>query len=145
MTAMYRKGQTAEYTDRLTGTAANVVIDEVIDDSGKHLTSTTRYVVRFEGTEDTLITDATRLRIPRDHPAASAWTPEYAPWRHGGWYVTNLRYPSGAVGCVSRNYTDRKWRIVCQNTGPGVEGDRTFPTRDAAARAERELAEGIKS
>ena len=37
----------------------------------------------------------------------------YSPWRHGGWYVDNIRYPSGAVGCVSRNYRDRKWRIVC--------------------------------
>jgi hypothetical protein len=67
------------------------------------------------------------------------WTPQYEPWRHGGWYVTNIRYPSGGVGCVSRNYTDRKWRIVCENTGPGTPGDRTFPNRDAAARAEREL------
>jgi hypothetical protein len=64
------------------------------------------------------------------------WTPSYEAWRHGGWYVTNVRYPSGAVGCVSRNYSDRKWRIVCMGTGPGVEGDETYPNRDAAARAE---------
>lgn len=56
--------------------------------------------------------------------------------------MTNVRYPSGACGCVSRNYADRKWRIVCENTGPGSEGDRTFPSRDAAARAERERAGG---
>jgi hypothetical protein len=67
---------------------------------------------------------------------APGFTPSYQPWRHGGWYVTNVRYPGGAVGCVSRNYSDRKWRIVCENTGPGAEGDRVFPTRDAAARAE---------
>lgn len=71
----------------------------------------------------------------------AAWTPRYSHWRHGGWYVTNVRYPSGACGCVSRNYADRKWRIVCDNTGPGSEGDRTFPSRDAAARAERERAQ----
>jgi hypothetical protein len=66
------------------------------------------------------------------------WVPEYHPWRHGGWYVTNIRYPSGGCGCVSRNYADGKWRIVCDprpfETAP------TFPNRDAAARAERALA-----
>jgi hypothetical protein len=61
------------------------------------------------------------------------WTPEYAPWRHGGWYVTNVRWPSGAVGCVSRNYHDRKWRIVCDKRDPAP----TFRSRDEAARAER--------
>ena len=65
----------------------------------------------------------------------SDWKPEYSPWRHGGWYVTNVRYPSGAVGCVSRNYPDRKWRIVCGNV------NRTFRNRDEAARAERFIAE----
>lgn len=62
------------------------------------------------------------------------WEPEYDRWRHGGWYVTNVRYPSGAVGCVSRNYPDRKWRIVCRDHG------QTYPSRDAAARAERDFA-----
>jgi hypothetical protein len=66
------------------------------------------------------------------------WTPAFSPWRHGGWYVTNVRYPSGACGCVSRNYPDRKWRIVC---GPH---SMTFPTRTAAAYAERELVKGMK-
>jgi hypothetical protein len=79
---------------------------------------------------------------------SAEWTPSYAPWRHGGWYVTNIRYPSGACGCVSNNYSDGKWRIVCENTGPTSapeEGDRTFPTRDAAARAELERATEAKS
>lgn len=73
------------------------------------------------------------------------WTPEYDHWRHGGWYVTNIRYPSGAAGCVSRNYADRKWRIVCAEprTYPGSANDRTYPTRDAAARAEHALAEAL--
>jgi hypothetical protein len=73
----------------------------------------------------------------------SEWVPEYDRWRHGGWYVTNVRYPSGAVGCVSRNYPDHKWRIVCDRrpgSFPGGPSDHTYPTRDAAARAERELA-----
>lgn len=78
--------------------------------------------------------------VARAEPAEDDWTPQYEPWRHGGWYVTNVSYPNGAVGCVSRNYRDRKWRIVCENTGPGVPEDRTFPTRDAAARAERDRA-----
>jgi hypothetical protein len=61
------------------------------------------------------------------------WTPRYTAWRHGGWY-TNARYPSGASGCVSRNYPDRKWRVVCD-----PDHSRTYPNRDAAARAERDL------
>lgn len=70
------------------------------------------------------------------------WIPTFSKWRHGGWYVTNVRYASGAIGCVSNNYPDRKWRIACDNrrTDLGGEGDYTFPTRDAAARAEYALA-----
>ena len=68
----------------------------------------------------------------------SIWTPEYSKWRHGGWY-TNVRYPSGACGCVSNNYANKKWRIVCDprpfETAP------TFKTRDAAARGEKEYVE----
>jgi hypothetical protein len=60
-----------------------------------------------------------------------AWEPVFSPWRHGGWYVDNVRYPSGACGCVSNNYPDKKWRIVC---GPQ---DLTFSTRGDAAKAER--------
>lgn len=63
------------------------------------------------------------------------WQPQYSAWRHGGWYVDNVRYPSGAVGCVSNNYEDKRWRIVCEESGT------TFPSRDAAARAERVLAD----
>jgi hypothetical protein len=63
----------------------------------------------------------------------------YEPWRHGGWYVPEVRYPSGAVGCVSRNYKDRKWRIACDPRD--FEEAPTFRTRDEAARAEWELAQ----
>lgn len=63
------------------------------------------------------------------------WKPVYERWRHGGWYVKNVRYPSGAIGCVSNNYPDKQWRIIC-----GRPNDETFPSRDAAARAEREIA-----
>lgn len=62
----------------------------------------------------------------------------YTKWRHGGWYVHEVRYPSGAIGCVSRNYADGKWRIVCG------DHDETFPTRDAAAAAELERARAAR-
>jgi hypothetical protein len=65
----------------------------------------------------------------------ASWTPSYASWRHGGYYVTNIRYASGSCGCVSNNYPDRKWRIVC-----GDES-RTYRTRDDAAYAEYFIAE----
>jgi hypothetical protein len=65
------------------------------------------------------------------------FVPQYTRWRHGGWYFVNIRYPSGACGCVSQNYTDAKWRIVCDPREPGP----TYPTRDAAACAEHELAD----
>lgn len=67
------------------------------------------------------------------------WTPRYLRWRHGGWYVNNVSYPSGAVGCVSNNYPDRRWRIV------GNEFETTFSSRDAAARAERVLTLYMRS
>lgn len=62
----------------------------------------------------------------------------YSPWRHGGWYVHEVRYPSGAIGCVSHNYPDGKWRIVCDPR----EFDQapTFNSRDEAASAEFLLA-----
>ena len=75
---------------------------------------------------------ASAERKPWDEP--KPWEPTFSPWRHGGWYVDNVRYPSGAVGCVSNNYPDRKWRIVC---GPH---DLTFSTRGDAAKAERIFA-----
>jgi hypothetical protein len=73
------------------------------------------------------------------------WTPVYSGWRHGGWYVDNVRYPSGACGCVSSNYPDKKWRIVCDSrrNDLGGSGDYTFASRDAAARAELALANAL--
>jgi hypothetical protein len=65
----------------------------------------------------------------------------YDRWRHGGWYVTNIRYPSGAVGCVSRNYPDKKWRIVCDDRE--FDEQPTFPNRDAAALAKWELVQTV--
>ncbi len=65
------------------------------------------------------------------------FVPTFSHWRHGGWYVNNVCYPSGAIGCVSNNYTDKKWRIVC---GPHRL---TFSTRNDAAKAEYAMVSGM--
>lgn len=79
--------------------------------------------------------------VPADQLAALIQsTPSqfvYTPWRHGGWYVSNVQYASGAVGCVSRNYPDRKWRVVCDPRGMDAP---TYKNRDEAAAAEYLLA-----
>lgn len=69
---------------------------------------------------------------------------EYDHWRHGGWYVYPVRYPSGGCGCVSRQMVnpetqraDRKWRIACDERA----ADHTYPSRDAAALAEWHLTQ----
>ncbi len=61
--------------------------------------------------------------------------PKYSPWRHGGWYVDGVRHENGGIGCVSRNYPDRRWRIVCDSR----DGDHTYESRDEASRAEYAL------
>lgn len=63
---------------------------------------------------------------------------EYEAWRHGGWYVYPTRWPNGGCGCVSRNYPDRKWRIVCDDREDAHERY-TYRSRTEAARAERDL------
>lgn len=79
-----------------------------------------------------------RYRAFRDAMAAGTWTPEYDYWRHGGSYVTNIVYPSGAVGCIAsaRHTMSGKFEIAC----PPSENDEKFATRDAAARAEAVIA-----
>lgn len=67
----------------------------------------------------------------------------YERWRHGGWTVLNIWYPSGAVGCVSNNYHDRKWRIACDPRP--FEEQPTFRTRDEAALAEWLLVQREKA
>lgn len=66
--------------------------------------------------------------------------PEYSRWRHGGWYVDNVRYPSGAVGCIHNNHPDKRWRIVCSNTFGGL----SFSTRDDAAKAEKIMVDMMR-
>jgi hypothetical protein len=69
----------------------------------------------------------------------------YSRWRHGGWYVAGVRNPGGACGCVSRNYEDHRWRIVCDPRP--FEERPTFKTREEAATAEWHLAnaQGLES
>ena len=71
--------------------------------------------------------------------ATSNWKPSFSPWRHGGWYIDNARYPDGAIGCVSSNYPDGKWRVVCDPRG--FENGPAFETRREAAMAEYELVQ----
>lgn len=91
-----------------------------------------RYYADAKQPDKTWVIDSRDDLLDLEPPAD--WKPEYSSWRHGGWYVSNLRYASGAVGCVSRNYPDGKWRIVCD--GRPFEEQPTFPTRIGAARAE---------
>jgi len=53
----------------------------------------------------------------------------YSKWRHGGWYVPEVRYPSGACGCVGRNAAGRWVAVSADWLGE-------FKTRGGAARAE---------
>ena len=62
----------------------------------------------------------------------------YSKWRHGGWYVHNARRANGSIECISRNYDDGKWRIVCDSRP--FDRRPTFKCRDDAARAAIEFA-----
>jgi len=76
----------------------------------------------------------------------NGFKPIFSKWRHGGWYVLNVCYPNNAIGCVSNNYPDKKWRIVCDERRKeiGDETDITFSTRNDAAFAEFNLANSLK-
>lgn len=84
---------------------------------------------------------ASLLNLTEALDTNEAWSPSFSEWRHGGWYVTNVRYPNGAIGCVSNNYPDGKWRIACDTRRDSLNepGDFTFNSREEAAKAEREL------
>lgn len=75
-------------------------------------------------------------RTRRDAMKRNDWKPLYAPWRHGGSYVTTIVYPSGAVGCIAsaKHTLSGKFEIACHPDAG------TFRTRRAAAFAEREIA-----
>jgi hypothetical protein len=83
------------------------------------------------------------MTMSQTNASTTDWTPQFARWRHGGWYVSNVRHIGGAVSCVSNNYPDKQWRIVCdgRRTGElGEPGDYTYRSRAAAAIAARDLA-----
>lgn len=79
-----------------------------------------------------------RYRSFRDAVEAGTWEPRYSNWRHGGSYVDNIVYPSGAVGCIasSRHTRSGRFEIACSP----AEHDEKYRTRDEAARAEAEIA-----
>ena len=60
----------------------------------------------------------------------------YSEWGDT-WYVNNLRYPNGAVGCVARG-ANGGWAIACHPDA----GE--FPARDEAADAEYRLVKAMK-
>ena len=92
---------------------------------------------------DSLDTDT--LIVLTGHDPAGIPTPPaaftYSWWRHGGWYVDNITYPGGGCGCVSRNFADRRWRIVCDPRP--FDQQPTFTCRDDAALAEWRLVHGL--
>lgn len=69
---------------------------------------------------------------------AGEWVPAYSHWRHGGSYVDNIVYPSGAAGCIAsaRHTTSGRFEIAC----PPSRYEGGFKTRDAAAYAEAQIA-----
>ena len=66
-----------------------------------------------------------------------AWKPAYSSWRNGGWYVNNLFYPSGAVGCIvsARHTEDGLFRIACDPRPADKQVG--YRTREAATYVER--------
>ena len=67
------------------------------------------------------------------------WIAACSRWRHGGWYVHNTRYPNGGCGCVSNNYDDKRWRVVCDSRP--LEKIPIFSSREDAANGERYFVE----
>lgn len=97
---------------------------------------------RFKGQYVVLVKGAEVSGKPGEYViGVFEWKPSFERWRHGGWYVSGVTYPNGGCGCVSSNYEDKKWRIVCdpRRSDLNEPGDFTFLSRDAAARAELEL------
>ena len=77
-----------------------------------------------------------------DYSPTEEWEPVFSPWRHGGSYVTNLRYPNGACGCIvsARHSDDGFFHIAC---GPRELTSIKFKTRREAAYAERAYVEKL--
>lgn len=73
---------------------------------------------------------------------SQTWEPVFSKWRHGGSYVTNIRYPNGACGCIvsARHSVDGKFHIAC---GPESLTATPYNTRREAAFAEYEYVQSI--
>jgi hypothetical protein len=63
------------------------------------------------------------------------------PDSHKGEFRSGWYRHIGSCGCVSRNFRDRKWRIVCDPRPFEVQP--TFRTRDDAARGEWLFVKGL--
>lgn len=72
----------------------------------------------------------------REH-ALGLWRPRFAKSRYGGYFITNLYYPDGAVGCIvsARHTASGKFELAC----PPAGYDKKFRTRKEAAYAELAL------
>jgi hypothetical protein len=104
---------------------------------GEHPGQRMRLAVLHDGRRLVAFDDGPCYSLPELDPAPARF--DYESWRHGGWYVLNVRYPSGAVGCVSRRMVpvgrqepDGRWRIACDSRPE----DHSYDCRDDAARAE---------
>lgn len=79
-----------------------------------------------------------RYRTFRAEIDSGTWKPSYSRWEHGGSYVNNVVYPSGAVGCISspRHTGSGRYEIAFAPE----DHNETDASRGEAARAEAQLA-----
>lgn len=98
------------------------------------------FKVKFKPNSAAWIT-ATIFNLTDALATDEGWKPSYSEWRHGGFYVNNVQDTNGGIGCVSNNYVDGQWRIVCDPRRDGLNepGDITFDSREAAAKGQRDL------
>lgn len=94
-------------------------------------------IERIQADGDYRLNDRPAGFNPPQFPALE-FRPCLTKWRHGGWYVNNVVYASKAIGCISNNYPDGRWRIVCDDRRDQLDapGDYTYATREEAALAE---------
>lgn len=78
---------------------------------------------------------AERIASSVSYMGRADWVPGYSAWRHGGSYVSGVRYPSGAVGCIAsaRKTISGRFEVGCFDLGK-------FKTRREATDAERLFA-----
>lgn len=138
-TTTYSKPGAANGPWSVRETAAHTATWMVYDSAGLMVCEVTNRVVaeKIAADHNALPELLELLKEIRDEEPPTEFA--YLRWRHGGWTVINIHYPSGAAGCVSKNYKDRKWRIACDPRP--FEKQPTFRSRDEAALAEWHLAQ----